>query len=298
VLLGHIDTVPGEIPVRVEGGVLFGRGSVDAKGPLAAMLAAASRAELADGVALHVIAAVGEESAESPGAKWARDRMSPDACIIGEPSGWDGVTLGYKGRLIVRARCERDSAHSAGPGETPADSLFTWWTRITNRLESLNNNRAGVFDRVQYSIASTRSNTDGLTARGELDCGFRLPMWLGPDELFIEIQRLTGEEIVISHRGGEQTCRSDRNDPVVRALVRSVREVGGMRAREKVKTGTADFNVVAPQWGCPIAAYGPGDSSLDHTPNERLCLNEYLASVRVMTNAIEMIAFELAGDIR
>ena len=35
VLLGHIDTVPGEIAVRIEDGVLWGRGSVDAKGPLA-----------------------------------------------------------------------------------------------------------------------------------------------------------------------------------------------------------------------------------------------------------------------
>ena len=34
-LLGHIDTVPGEIPVRQEGDLLWGRGSVDAKGPLA-----------------------------------------------------------------------------------------------------------------------------------------------------------------------------------------------------------------------------------------------------------------------
>src|SRR5512134_1371926 len=36
VLLGHIDTVPGEIPPHLEGGDYFGRGSVDAKGPLAA----------------------------------------------------------------------------------------------------------------------------------------------------------------------------------------------------------------------------------------------------------------------
>ena len=47
VLLGHIDTVPGDIPVRIEatddGEVLFGRGSVDAKGPLAAFVAAGAR---------------------------------------------------------------------------------------------------------------------------------------------------------------------------------------------------------------------------------------------------------------
>src|SRR5262245_46774535 len=44
VLLGHIDTVPGVIPVRIEDGVLHGRGSVDAKGPLATFAAAAVRA--------------------------------------------------------------------------------------------------------------------------------------------------------------------------------------------------------------------------------------------------------------
>src|SRR5436309_15466523 len=40
VLLGHIDTVPGEIPVRVEGDELVGRGAVGAKGPLADVAAA------------------------------------------------------------------------------------------------------------------------------------------------------------------------------------------------------------------------------------------------------------------
>ena len=42
-LCGHMDTVEGEIPVRVEDGQLYGRGSVDAKGPLAAMIVAASK---------------------------------------------------------------------------------------------------------------------------------------------------------------------------------------------------------------------------------------------------------------
>src|SRR5574342_1028955 len=41
VFLGHIDTVEGELPVRVEDGRVYGRGSVDAKGPLAAALLAA-----------------------------------------------------------------------------------------------------------------------------------------------------------------------------------------------------------------------------------------------------------------
>jgi LysW-gamma-L-lysine carboxypeptidase len=43
VLLGHIDTVPGVVPVRAEHGKLYGRGAVDAKGPFVAFIAAAAR---------------------------------------------------------------------------------------------------------------------------------------------------------------------------------------------------------------------------------------------------------------
>ncbi|MDX1616639.1 MAG: M20/M25/M40 family metallo-hydrolase, partial [Candidatus Promineifilaceae bacterium] len=63
VLLGHMDTVPGEIPVRIEQGVLYGRGTVDAKGPLAAFVMAAAQARLAPGTQLVVIGAVEEEAA-------------------------------------------------------------------------------------------------------------------------------------------------------------------------------------------------------------------------------------------
>ena len=103
IVFGHIDTVPGDIPVRIEDNILHGRGSVDAKGPLAAMLSAASIAGLPDGVRVSVVGAVGEEAAGSIGARHLAPQWSPDACIIGEPSGFDGVTLGYKGRLLCNA---------------------------------------------------------------------------------------------------------------------------------------------------------------------------------------------------
>ena len=79
VLLGHIDTVSGDIPVRIEQGVLHGRGSVDAKGPLCAMLWGAHRATLPKCVRVTVCAAVGEETAGSPGARALVTRFTPDA---------------------------------------------------------------------------------------------------------------------------------------------------------------------------------------------------------------------------
>ena len=73
-LLGHIDTVPGEIAVRVEGGLLYGRGAVDAKGALAAFVDAAAVGAV-PGLTVTVIGAVGEEAA-SPGAVHLRTHFA------------------------------------------------------------------------------------------------------------------------------------------------------------------------------------------------------------------------------
>src|SRR5690606_12883639 len=89
VLLGHIDTVPGHIPVEIVDGVLWGRGAVDAKGPLATFVAAASKVAADLGCTITVVGATGEEVIGSPGANEIATWDAPDFCIIGEPSGWD-----------------------------------------------------------------------------------------------------------------------------------------------------------------------------------------------------------------
>ena len=109
VLLGHIDTVPGDSPIGVVDGVLHGRGAVDAKGPLCAFLMAASALTLPEGVAVEVIAAVGEETPDSPGATHVRDLRAPAACIIGEPSGFDGVTIGRTPQAPKSRRATRST---------------------------------------------------------------------------------------------------------------------------------------------------------------------------------------------
>jgi acetylornithine deacetylase/succinyl-diaminopimelate desuccinylase-like protein len=106
ILLGHMDTVHGHIPVRIQDGILHGRGAVDAKGPLAAFLCAVARLARFAHVdsfqhPIMVVGAVEEESATSRGARAVVERFQPFACVIGEPSGSQAVTIGYKGRLLL-----------------------------------------------------------------------------------------------------------------------------------------------------------------------------------------------------
>lgn len=293
VLLGHIDTVPGEIPVRLEDGVLHGRGSVDAKGPLAAMLVAAARAELMPGSIVRVIAAVGEETPHSAGAQHVAKSLRPSACIIGEPSGWDGVTLGYKGRLVVTIEATHASGHSAGPNASPGDAVIAFWTRCLQSVEQLNAGHSGAFDVIQATVRSMSTTSDGLQDVARLQVGFRLPQWMSPHDLESQVRRIAAEFSTLSllFEGHESAHVTDRNDVVVRSLSNAIRAIDG-KPRPKTKTGTADLNVVAPVWRCPIAAYGPGDSSLDHTPHERLEVGEYLRSIQVLERAIPAIFAE------
>lgn len=293
VMLGHIDTVPGDIPVRVDRGVLHGRGSVDAKGPLCAMLCAAHRADLPEGIRVSVIGAVGEEAA-SPGARYLAPRLRPAACIIGEPSGWDGVTLGYKGRLVAAAAAECDNGHSAGQSLSASDEVVAWWSRVQELVEGFNAGRTRVFEAIQSTIQSMDSACDGMTQRASLQVGFRLPVDMPPETLAERLEALADGQVILTFQGHERAHTTDRNDPVVRALSTAIRSTGG-RPRPKHKTGTADLNVVAPVWACPIAAYGPGDSALDHTPNEHLHLDEYHRSIGVLAGAIVTLGEELRG---
>ena len=292
VLLGHIDTVPGDITVGIADGYLHGRGSVDAKGPLCAMLAAADRATLPQGVRLTVAGAVGEESPESPGARHLAQGIPPHACIIAEPSGWDGVTLGYKGRLLARATTTADNAHSAGPDGSPADELLRWWNHVLRHIQTHNTNREGVFDTIQATVQSMSSQGNGLTQSATIETDFRLPLSIDPNKFTRTLAELAAPSMRIECLGAERAHRTDRNDAVVRALCGAIRANGG-RPRPKVKSGTADLNVVAPIWRCPIAAYGPGDSGLDHTPHERLAIADFERSIDVLTDAIERLATEL-----
>ena len=299
-LLGHIDTVSGYIRVRVEEGDLYGRGSVDAKGPLCVMLIAASRAQLPEGVDLRVAGAVGEETTGSVGARHLASRWTPDACIIGEPSGFDGVTLGYKGRLLMTARATCPNTHTAGQQPSACDQIHRFWNKINQRVEEFNDGIDRAFDQIQATIRELASTSNGLEQHARLETGFRLPPTCNPDRLIAFLRETRDAHcelhpelrIDLTFEGPEVAHATDRSDPVVRAISSSIR-AQGQRPRPKLKTGTADLNVVAPLWKCPIAAYGPGDSSLDHTPNEHLSLDEFDQSVEILTRAIETLAVEL-----
>jgi [amino group carrier protein]-lysine/ornithine hydrolase len=87
----------------------------------------------------------------------------------------------------------------------------------------------------------------------------------------------------------EHAYQGNRNNALVRGMLAAIRAQGG-KPGFVLKTGTSDMNVVGAAWTCPIIAYGPGDSDLDHTPNEHLPLNEYERAVATLRYLIDNLA--------
>ena len=92
----------------------------------------------------------------------------------------------------------------------------------------------------------------------------------------------------LSFSGGELAVRNGKSNALVKAFLHSIRQHGG-DPKFKVKTGTADMNVVAPHWPCPMLAYGPGDSSLDHTPEEHIEIEEYARAIDVLESVLRLL---------
>jgi [amino group carrier protein]-lysine/ornithine hydrolase len=325
VLLGHIDTVPGDIPVRIEssaeGEVLYGRGSVDAKGPLATFVAAGARLGAAwardAGLRLVVVGAVEEEAATSKGARAIAARFDgarepvPDACVIGEPSHWHRITLGYKGRLLLDVKARQPMAHTAGPDASVATMVVDLWNWVTAHAARTNAGRDKAFDQLSPSLrrfitASTAEMDDTVDAQ----IAWRLPLGVDAEALVAEMLAWTATHVgadreqapplavlesrpwtirgakttvEFGFRGREAPWRSDRQNALVRSFLTAIRGTDAtVQPGFVLKTGTSDMNVVAPIWQCPIVAYGPGDSALDHTPHEHLSLDEYWRAIAVV----------------
>jgi LysW-gamma-L-lysine carboxypeptidase len=288
-LLGHIDTVPGVVPVRREGSLLFGRGTVDAKGPLAAFVAAAARVGPLPNLRVTVVGAVEEEAATSKGAYHIVGHQAPPiAAIIGEPSAWDRVTLGYKGRLLVEYERVQPAAHSAGQVRGAPEEAVEFWLHVQRWCAAYNEGREGRFATVDPSLRAIRSSSDGLAERVEMSIGLRLPpgIELPP---FIEALDAWAGEARVATRGYEQPYHGSRRTPLAGAFLAAIRAAGGTPAFVN-KTGTSDMNVLGAHWACPLVAYGPGDSALDHTPHEHVDLDEYLRAIDVLERVIRRVA--------
>ena len=294
VLLGHIDTVPGKIDVKRNTRsmppreILCGRGSVDAKGPLACFVDAVAKVGAREGWQFVVIGAV-EEERDSDGARFVVTQHKPDFAIIGEPNQWDRIALGYKGSAWANLTVKRAQVHPASGEQTASEAAIEAWLAIKTYVDSFNADRQKAFDRLLLTLRSMESDSGEFEQWARLKLEIRLPLDVSPEAWYEKLAEIVGDVEVERFGFAIPAWECEKNTPLVRAFLSGIR-AGGGEPRFVYKTGTADLNIVAPIWKCPAVVYGPGDSALDHTQNEHIALEDYRRAVEIISGVLSKLA--------
>ncbi len=275
-LISHMDTVPGFIEPKLIGNEVYGRGAVDAKGPLNAMIWALSRIE--DGPVL--LGAMVREETDSFGAKYLRDNGPKlKYVIIGEPSNNANVVIGYRGYAWLRVKCEAKGGHASSPevGENAIDKVIELYLRAKEELRPATVSLTTLVSENAFNVLPKE-------ALAQFDVRY-------PKGIEIETVLKAFEPCEVELVDGLPAAEVKPSSPVPRALARAILK-SGKRVRYVKKRGTSDMNVLA-EVAQSIAAYGPGKSELSHTDLEVMSLEELRHAIGVYENAVkELISRE------
>jgi acetylornithine deacetylase len=256
----HYDCVPPFFPSREEGSLIFGRGACDAKGVLAAQVAAAEALREAGETRIALLFVVGEERG-SDGARLANEH-SPDGVrflVNGEPT---DNRLGAATRGILRVRLHTDgrAAHSSFPelGESAIDKL----------LDAL------------MVLRGVALPDDPLLGRTHYTVGL--------------IEGGVAPNVVSPHASAELTFRTVGDGAAVREAMRVVEslvkiehilDIPAIRLYTLPGFDTAVFPYTTDvpllgRWGTPLLV-GPGSIHVAHTDEEHLAIDELHAAVKL-----------------
>ena len=267
VLSTHYDCVPPHFPSRVEDDMLFGRGACDAKGILAAQVAAVERLKSRGERRVGLLFVVGEERGSDGAAAANAQPQGSRFLINGEPTD-SKLATATRGVLRLRLHAHGRAAHSAAPehGVSAIDKLLD----ALMMLRTLKWPERADLGRTFYSIGLIEGGVapNVISARASAEVLFRT---IGPPEDILAVLSAIHPFVTI-----EEVLRV----PMVRLTHVSI---------DDVESAAFPFTTDVPfldRWGVPLL-FGPGSFLVAHTDREHVRLTELHSAVGRYARLIE-----------
>jgi acetylornithine deacetylase len=270
VLSTHMDTVPPFIASSEDDKFIYGRGACDAKGIIAAQIAAAERLRAGGVNEIGLLFTVDEE-VTSAGAKIANDHPAAESCeylINGEPTD-NRLAIGTKGSLQAVIRTEGRAAHSAYPeeGESAIEKLLD----VLDRVRKIDWPGDELFGDTTCNIGvlsgGTRPNI--ISSDAEATLQIRLAVESGPARNLLE--QAIDNRAAVDYKSV--------HDPI-RLL-----EVDGFE--QMIARFTTDIPYLS-NWGRPLLI-GPGSILVAHTSGERVLKSDLIAAVDLYADLVRTL---------
>lgn len=315
-LSGHTDVVPvtGQawtVPafsMTQRDGKIFGRGTADMKGFIAAMMNAAKSASTQTlKTPLHLALSYDEEIG-CIGVRSMIDMLSnapirPQMCIVGEPTGL-AVATGHKGKIAARAKCTGRAGHSA-LAPFAVNALYLANEFITELRKVQDVLRLGVVQDLDYDVPYTTLHVGRIAGGGalnivphscELDFEIRNLAQDNPAEI-LEKLRQAADLIALSARNVSSEANIEievfntypgLDTPSSAPVVGFVKSLMGANGTIKVAYGT-EGGLFDQSLGVPTVVCGPGEMAQGHKPDEFITEAQLAACDTMLVNLLQRL---------
>lgn len=316
---GHMDVVPIGTPElwehepyggEISDGKIWGRGTNDMKGGLAACLCAAAfvdRANIAG--TILATASVAEELMVGRGFGKILEEHKADAVITCEPTGVNQLAVAGVGRSTVEMTVHGLAAHSSQPHL--GDNAIYRAMDASERIRKMPRRQDPLFDRDVIELVEIKSKPSPGNGNVPNYCSVLWECRLLPGETresfldrfraalkdFDGVEKVTLEigRIAVDCYTGERLDYEDflnawsmPPDEPLRKLVEQALIQMGIQFKPIVFRGCTNVSITAGSMGIPSLIYGPGKLDLAHKPNEYLDIDELLLSAKVYGRIIEL----------
>ncbi len=259
----HFDCVPPFFPSREEQGVLYGRGSADAKGILAAQVAAAERLRASGETRVGLVFVAGEERGSDGAMAANRVASRSEFLINGEPTD-NRLGAATRGVYRVRLKATGRAAHSGYPdlGESAIDKLID----ALQRMRTLAWPADDVLGKTHYTV-------------GLINGGIA-PNVVSPAAEAEVVFRSVGDHAVLRQLLHETVDALVKVEEVLEVPPVRLRTIDGFETA--VFAYTTDIPFLT-RWGIPLLL-GPGSILVAHTDREHVRIAELEAAVGLYEN--------------
>ena len=285
-IFSHMDVVYPILPNNKNDKTIYGRGAVDAKGPLCALLEA--YAQVKDQLNYNVVFAgvTEEEATTSNGIKHLLTYVKPRMSLLGEPSNLNGITIAYKGRILAKVSVHGTHSHASNPKDNPIDKLVEYYYKIKGQFP-ITTPFKSITITPTFINFGTKEALNVVPDQGELILDIRFPPAIEIDN----IKKILTDDKNVNVEFEEYLpgAENNINNQLVKSLMKGIRSQN-LEPRFVKKTGSCDMNYLVPK-GIITIAYGPGDSNLDHMDDEHILIEDYLKSIEIIKETLLNLKF-------
>lgn len=309
-LNGHMDHVDAGDPAhwrhppfagRIEGGELWGRGSADMKGALAAMVYAGGLVKTL-GLPLPAnlyVSGVVQEEIGGLGARHLAGTLAVQRAVVGEASG-NQLRRGHRGRVELNARFEGRSVHASMPalGTNPHFSMARFLDRLRD-LEMASDPEYGSSTVAPTSVVAEPKSANITPASLDLVLDWRNIPTESPQAIVDKLVALQSDSLLPGSGGRIEIATKELvsftgfelSYPDVFPSFTTPADHDWLKQARSVLEGVLERSVEVGTWrfatdgghfakaGATVIGFGPGDDALVHTVEERLSLDELVESV-------------------